>query len=520
MRLMRKENIIQIIKNIKFKYILSSVCTLIFSLVIFLFLTLYLLFPSASLDDYYVHLNAYFNSHSIENQTEEKVSSEKRMINGASVDELRQDTTLNLITNNLPFDIQDFFFTKFMSSKNVYQIIALILLVYSFVTIMFIYAVLKKVQNHKYTSRALVISIIILLFYLLFKILNVYFKEDHLKKEYIDPQVIIEKSKISPAKNLLVLYVESLETGFSNKSVFGKDLLEPLKNLGGTSMKMIANIGTTNSLSGINASLCSVPLYTFYSNTKNLNQVLDSRLCLGNILDHYGYVQSTIQGTTRSNIYTKEFANIFEKNNISFNGCEALVEKGYERSNQTFDGCFHNEEVLEETEAQLKRYSKNPDQKFHLSNFLIDTHGPRGLFANNCLKDELNDSNQIRGSMNCAIRNIDLKLRQWKARGYLDNTVVVIMGDHLFMPGFSNQEYFKRERFVHFQILNVDQDKYIPKRKYMNHFDVMPTILELLELLPEKQNRLGLGSSIFQDDPEFELRQSKFKDEYYLFSDL
>lgn len=89
-----------------------------------------------------------------------------------------------------------------------------------------------------------------------------------------------------------------------------------------------------------------------------------------------------------------------------------------------------------------------------------------------------------------------------------------------FMPGFSNADYFQDERHVYFQILNVDTQKWQPKRRLMNYFDIPPTLLDILGLLPKNHTRVALGSSIFKDDPEFNERQSKFKDDYYLFSKL
>ncbi|MFT6072788.1 MAG: phosphoglycerol transferase [Alphaproteobacteria bacterium] len=508
------------------KRLLSAIFRVAISSIIFFYLIAQITFPTATFDDYFIHLKAICYSKT-SNQSEtsqtEKNNPIQSQYNGASIEEIKQDSKLQFLSNNLPFDAKKIPFILNFNNHNKLIIIVYIFSVFSVIGIISIlifidFLVKKKILTPK---RTLIILTVPLL-YVCINIVNMFYKHDYLKQYYIEANDNIIGNNITaqPEKNLLFLYVESLESSFSNTENFKENLLRPLENLGGIQMPLISNVGTTNSLTGVFASLCSIPLYINYNENLSDNSLFNNKICLGNILKYYHYKQGTIQGTDERSIYTQEFKKIFNKNNITFSGCKELVDKGYKTSNDTFDGCFHNQEILAETEMQLKAFQKTPKDRFFLSNFLIDTHGPRGLFSKNCTDNEHNDSNQIRGSVKCAVRNIEQRIKSWQKKGYLDNTVIVIMGDHLFMPGFSNSDYFQDDRHVYFQLIDANNTQLSAKRDTMNHFDVMPTVLDALGILPQNQNRLGLGSSIFREDQEFEKRQEKFKDDSYLFSDL
>ena len=82
-----------------------------------------------------------------------------------------------------------------------------------------------------------------------------------------------------------------------------------------------------------------------------------------------------------------------------------------------------------------------------------------------------------------------------KRKGYLKNTVVVILGDHLAMQV---PVYKELESSKHRTIFNrfVTPNKLAKNRDNIYHFSIFPTILYSLGFrFPE--NRLGLGASGF-----------------------
>ena len=80
--------------------------------------------------------------------------------------------------------------------------------------------------------------------------------------------------------------------------------------------------------------------------------------------------------------------------------------------------------------------------------------------------------------------------------GILKNTTLVILGDHLAHKkyDFINKDF--HDRNLYFKI-NTNKNF---TRKLMNHFDVAPTILDELGILPKDNPRFGFGVSLFNND--------------------
>ena len=81
-----------------------------------------------------------------------------------------------------------------------------------------------------------------------------------------------------------------------------------------------------------------------------------------------------------------------------------------------------------------------------------------------------------------------------KKSGYLKNTNVVILGDHLFMASSRKQKslHFANERYIFNRFFT--EDKLVKNRDEMLSFDMFPTILYSLGFSFER-GQLGLGYS-------------------------
>jgi hypothetical protein len=69
------------------------------------------------------------------------------------------------------------------------------------------------------------------------------------------------------------------------------------------------------------------------------------------------------------------------------------------------------------------------------------------------------------------------------------------MGDHPFMNSMKQSVQFRGDRHVYFKILSPLER--LPARTAMTHFDVTPSLLDLLGLTHGKDTRFGLGISLF-----------------------
>ena len=79
---------------------------------------------------------------------------------------------------------------------------------------------------------------------------------------------------------------------------------------------------------------------------------------------------------------------------------------------------------------------------------------------------------------------------------YSDNTTIVILGDHTYQGELNmNNLNNTAERTLYNRIISKD---FSINRDLINHYDLFPTILNLLNF-SFKNNRLGLGYSAIKD---------------------
>ncbi|WP_295990172.1 hypothetical protein [Rugamonas sp.] len=85
------------------------------------------------------------------------------------------------------------------------------------------------------------------------------FGPDYFGANYVPPgSVVLTAAK---PKNLVLIYVESLEEGYTEPGAFGRDLLAPLTGLHGTSFPDYQQApGTGWTIAAMVATQCGVPL--------------------------------------------------------------------------------------------------------------------------------------------------------------------------------------------------------------------------------------------------------------------
>jgi phosphoglycerol transferase len=147
----------------------------------------------------------------------------------------------------------------------------------------------------------------------------------------------------------------------------------------------------------------------------------------------------------------------------------------------------HAKTKLAQLHTTKKRYS------FVLTT--IDTHGPDGYYSSTCIKQGVHD---FSGIVQCTSGNVAEFVQWMKKRGYLKNTQVVIMGDHLAMenPVFEKIDTIK-QRHIYNQF--ISRRPIQKNRDEVLHFDMYPTIIEFLgfEIIG---GRLGLGYSAISNN--------------------
>lgn len=324
---------------------------------------------------------------------------------------------------------------------------------------------------------------------------RMFFGEDYFSSHYVDPR----KVKITPPahkKNLVMIYVESLEATYSNKKLFGKDLLADLgpQSIAGTRFTAFNQApGATWTIAGLTATQCGVPLksVTGYSNNTQGEKVLGflpGAVCLGDILDSYGYRNVFLGGAA-----------------LHFSGKGLLLQNhhfhktmgriqwealGTPRSAMNGWGLY-DDDLFAKARKEVDELAA-ADQPFNLTLLTVDTHHPSGFISPFCAKRGVKD---FTGIVECTAFQVREFIRYLDSRGYLKNTNVIVMGDHQAMENPVSEKLRSVPRTI-FNLFVADK---VPEknRDTILHFDMMPTILEFLGFDVEG-DRLGLGYSAWK----------------------
>ncbi|MFW6597109.1 sulfatase-like hydrolase/transferase [Propionibacteriaceae bacterium Y2011] len=314
---------------------------------------------------------------------------------------------------------------------------------------------------------------------------------------YVDPAPQAPQTK----RNLITIYLESMENTFTDADLFGRNLLAPLDAATGdwehyTGLQQYPGGGWT--MAGLVSTQCGIPLKSevlvpgVHPNVsgQEVRDYLPGLTCLGDVLADHGYTNTWLGGA-----------------DPQFAGKDTfLTGHGYTtvRGKQDWLAAGENPKDMSVwglSDARLMANAKDivdelhsAEQPFHLSILTLDTHEPAGVFPG-C---RTADAEPMATAISCSMAAVANFLGHLSQQGYLDDTVVVLMGDHL--KGTSGASAFKAEmaaadnRTLLLRVWSPDQIRF-NRRSHADQFSMLATSLELLGFrLP--QGRAGLGVSL------------------------
>ena len=318
-------------------------------------------------------------------------------------------------------------------------------------------------------------------------------KDDYFAANYINPKDIAITQIIKP-KNLILIYVESLENSFRDSEIFSENLLIKLDEIPGISFENYRqSTGAEWTVAGIVATQCGVPLKTFFSKMlESVNYVLANTICLGDILKEQGYKNIFVNGMDANFAGTGNFFSnhgydeIYDKKEILAKGFT------YEYMKSIGNG-IHDNDIFNLAKSIITE-NEQGNIPYNLTILTLDTHFPEGTPSEQC---KYKNKKQLERSVLCTVDALVDLVNYIKIKGYLDNTDIVILGDHLFMANDQQKiNLFYKDRKIY--NLFISNDKLIPNRSEILHFDMFPTILYKLGfLVPD--GKVGLGYSGFGD---------------------
>lgn len=319
---------------------------------------------------------------------------------------------------------------------------------------------------------------------------------DYFTGHYVDPSTVSIQG--SRPRNLILIYVESLEAGYADAQVFGDDLIAPLSGLEASSFGAYEQVpGTSWTIAAIVATQCAVPLKritVFDENTQGelVPSFLPNATCLPDILAAHGYRNVFMGGASPKFAGKGRFLQAHRYHEI--HGKEAWQEQGVPQERMNGWGLF-DDELFSRALARLDQLHA-AGRPFNLTLLTVDTHEPAGHLSRSCAR---RGHAGFDGVVRCSAAEVAAFVRDVRARGYLRDTNIVILGDHLARR---NPLSDALERVPRRTLFNAFIGAELParNREQLVHFDLLPTILEFSGLRVDG-GRLGLGYSGFNRHP-------------------
>lgn len=317
-----------------------------------------------------------------------------------------------------------------------------------------------------------------------------------LDRRYMPPPT----SELQDAPNLLLMYIESIERTYSNE-IFG-DAYEDLQMLGEQGVvfegvRQMDNTGWT--MAGMIASQCGVPLMPagllHDSQFEPLSAVVPGVDCLGDILAAQGYRLSYLGGASTQ----------FAGKGLFYRGHQFNTVKGREDLEPKLDDPdyvnswgLYDDTLYDITAEEIRRLNQEDDGPWGVVNLSLAGHAPSGFPSQACLDRQGEfDGQDILYSVECSAWLARDLIERLENEGLLDNTLVVVLSDHLTM-----------RVSVWDQLTALDRDNTLimlgdgvePQRirRDASMLDVFPTLLDALGFDLE-ENRVGLGASLLSD---------------------
>jgi len=315
-------------------------------------------------------------------------------------------------------------------------------------------------------------------------------KADYIQENYQDPKIV----KITPdrnLKNLILIYVEGLNWSYGDKSIFQKDLLKELKQHEKLKFReYIQTPGAKITMSALVATQCGLPLKIVsfladeYQNY-HLENFLPGAKCLGQTLKDFGYNNIFLGGAKLSFAHKGDFLKAHGYDE-TYGFDYWLSLKNYHESDLK-DWGLNDHNLFREARKKLDNLIAKKEL-FNLTILTLDTHGPN-FPEKNCKKNA-----SLHDSVQCSTREVAKFIEYVKDKGYLENTNIVIIGDHIGYP-IKNTENKK--------IYNswISKNTMPKNRETIIAFDIAPSILEFIGLRINEK-KYGLGYSAFFNKPK------------------
>lgn len=341
---------------------------------------------------------------------------------------------------------------------------------------------------------------------------------------YVEPIVTGAEDK----RNLVLIYLESGEATLADDQLFEKNAFAPLQQVTETAdgWRSVADLqqyqGGGWTMAGLASTQCGIPLKGIGSASGStsvndlggdVNSYLGGVTCLGDVLDDHGYTSVFLGGANASFAAKDTFLlshGYSVVKDLTDWRAAGEPEKNFRSDWGLSDGRLlaHAKDEVDELHAEAQRTGR----PFNLSVLTLDTHEPVHIY-DYCTVDT---ENEVTAAFFCSMTEVAGFVEHLEEKGYLEDTAVVIMGDHL--KHMSAGDAFHEQLDHHdnrtiFNRIRVPGQNSTELRPGVDQLSMYATILEAAGLALEGREA-GLGVSAFAPEVPEDSAQAMEPDVY------
>ncbi|MBO4316652.1 MAG: sulfatase-like hydrolase/transferase [Mailhella sp.] len=297
-------------------------------------------------------------------------------------------------------------------------------------------------------------------------------------------------------KNLLIIYGESIEETFGRTDVMGEDLLAPLRpSIEYPDIHIDQMPGADFTIGGIVGSQCGIPLKSISILSGNLTgwaleNYLPGALCLGDYLKRDGYRNVYFNGS--SGVFSGLDKFFRTHGYEEFMGKEDWLERGLAKPSDLNTWALYDSDMADKAISRIDQLMAE-GIKFSFALSTMDTHEP-GFLSPAC--GEQGFSKNWFGYIRCSMTQVERILHHIREKGWEEDFVILVMGDHLARMPKVDAIDLKHVRGRYVLCSLSRPDGLVPNRREITHFDLFPSLLAALGF-SVKGDRLGFGYNVF-----------------------